>query len=500
MVDEKRVTTRPSEPEDAVRLEFMDPQGQRVWALYANDGSGSQPSASGFSVSLADLPGILRRQKRLLMLCVLAMSAIGGAYMLLATQIFGAGAEVLVERRDSALGEFSRVTTANNAFLATQAEVVHSQAIVEPALKLLPFTLTDDPEADPVRFALETLSVTPVHGTDVLAIHYRGEDADKGVALIGAMLDQYRGFVRGVEASGHGEGLTLLRDREEKLRTELAELEQQYRDSVSRSGALGAERGAGEVDHDVLSVHAQRAVDAENRRRDLETELSALKRALANDAFFAPGPLADPHLVGMLSTANSELALLRVSSGAGHPDALDAQRRIRVLKQQIVQQIESALARARADERRLKGVYAAGRDASRSLDVERSSQETLQADIARLSAAHDAALEALAEKEMTVGALERSGVQVRVIKAPRASSERLWPRAELVMLPCIVLGLLGGSVLAIAVDRARPLPKQQMAQPRAQRTAPPPFSTGASLGRALVTREEKDEPKLIEES
>jgi uncharacterized protein involved in exopolysaccharide biosynthesis len=273
-----------------------------------------------------------------------------------------------------------------------------------------------------------------------------------------------------------------------KLNGEIEELEAQYRESVQRTGGIAGERNSGEVDQEVLSVHARRAVDAENRRRDLESEVAALRSAGGSGGWVASPELADPHLVELHSNATSELALLRATHGPNHPDTLDAKRKISILEKQIAEQLDRSLTRARADEQRLKTVYQREREASSLLEVERTRQEELQSELAVLSNARAAAQQALSEKELTIGALDRSGVQVRVIRRPEADPEAVWPRLELVMVPCVLLGGLGGALLALLRDRWRSPARVSHAPRRPD---------GAPEDAAVVSRQEKPPPARI---
>ena len=473
-MSDERLPQRSSGSGDGVRLEFTDPNGERVWALYSQQEEAPAAVESAFSLYLQDIPSILQRQKWVIAITTAVVMALGVIYLFTATKIYGAGTEVLVERRDSALGEFARVTVANNAFLATQAEIIHSQTIVEPALATLPFDLSDDPEADPVRIALASLSVSPVHGTDVLAIHYRGVDAEKGVWLLDAVLDQYRAFLSSIEFEGHSGALDLLREREHALGQQVAELEEEYKESVRRSGSLDASGSLHEVDQEMLELHAKRAVEAANLRRDLETEYQAFGSALGRGEWSIPNSVADAHLLDLLNSANSELALLLVTHGPNHPDIRGSRRKVEILQKQLSEQMASAIQRARLDERRLGTAYQQKRHASGSRDVERRNQERLRTEIARLADLHMSAVTVLADKELTVGALGRSGVQVRVLKSARIASDQLWPRPGMVLLPCLVIGVLGGGMLGLARDREGPMAALGWGPTQADSHAEPP--------------------------
>lgn len=408
------------EPLRHVPVQLTDSEGRQVWVVQSSVGSSTDPDP-GFSIFIAQLPDMMLRHWLLMTLAMAVAGGLGVAYLLYAQPVYGVGAEILVERRASALDEFSRMK-GGNEFLATQAEILHSPTMIEPALEGVADALFSDPEVDPLSEALKLLSVTPVRGTDVLAINFRAPEQEAGAKFVAALLQGYGDFLYNIEFAAHNEALELLVAREAELRIALVEL----------------------------------------KARHKESQLAALEHALATGSSAVPEGTVDELLLEQLQEAKARRSALKSTLASRHPDrrAVESEialltRRVRSLIRAEIGRLKLALATYRAEQSRLEPGLD-GEPVARSVsEIERASPEDLLAEIAQTSEIHDRTVRMLAEKQLAVGALDHAGVIVRVLSAPSAAAEKIWPRSSLVMLPCVLIGLIGGIGLALVSERRR---------------------------------------------
>jgi hypothetical protein len=103
----------------------------------------------------------------------------------------------------------------------------------------------------------------------------------------------------------------------------------------------------------------------------------------------------------------------------------------------------------------MAALYAREVEKGKSLDVHRVKEEQILAEIRSLQMVHDTALAKLKEVELETEARAEggAGVVIRVLEGPAADEDAMWPRPELVLLPCALVGLMGGLGLAVVLDR-----------------------------------------------
>jgi uncharacterized protein involved in exopolysaccharide biosynthesis len=134
-------------------------------------------------------------------------------------------------------------------------------------------------------------------------------------------------------------------------------------------------------------------------------------------------------------------------------------QQIVTLKRQLSESSAAAVQRelqaAIGTEQRMSALYDREVEKGKALDVHRVKEEQLLTEIRSLTTVHDAAMAKLKEVELESEARAEggAGVVVRVLEAAAADDEVMWPRAELVLLPCALVGLMGGLGLAVVLDR-----------------------------------------------
>ena len=456
------------EPE--VRLELTNAGVRQVWALYSQerDSAAAAPmpvvEEDPLSIFLRDLPGIAWRSRGWVLGSLALVVALGILYLMFATPIYNVGAQLLVERRASPLDMADRLRGGSN-FLATQAEIVHSPTILGSALNAVPELVTPPPDLepgatfDPVTKALRALSATPIVGTDVLSISYRTSSPALGVRLLESMISTYRDYIVALEQSPHSEALALLVRREQELREQLVALEARYQTLRRGSESLGEGEAALSVQKSILERQAQMLIEARSRRIETENRLAAQRSSYSPGGGHTGVSGNDSALEQELWRAESHLAQLMQNYNDIHPEVQTVKQQIATLKRQLAETSTAALERevqaAIGTEQRMAALYGREVEKGKSLDVHRVKEEQMLAGIRSLSVVHDTALAKLKEVELETEARAEggAGVVVRVLEGPVADEEAMWPRPELVLLPCAIVGLMGGLGLAVVLDR-----------------------------------------------
>jgi uncharacterized protein involved in exopolysaccharide biosynthesis len=457
-----------------VRLELTNAGVRQVWALYSQEHQNETVDSpretlgedDALSIFLRDLPGIAWRGRWYLAGCLALTLLLGTVYLMGATSIYNVSAQILVEQRASVFDSDSRVRGGGN-FLATQAEIIHSPPIVRralngiPALSEPPEGFVDDPNAppfDPSRKILKSLVATPIVGTDVLAISYRSSRPGLGVEFVESLIATYRDYVVDLEQGPHRDALALLSRKEEELSLQLAELENEYQELRAGSESMGEGENALQVQKSVLERQAQMLVEARSRRVDLENQLNAMKWSQSNGS---SGVGSNSPIQQELWRAEVRFAELTQQYSEKHPEVRAVKHQMETLRKQLrsssTAALESRLRAARGTEKRLSALYNGELEKAKTLDSHHLEEEEIRAAISSLEGVHQAALSKLKDMELVVEARQEggAGILIRVLEAPVSGYDPIWPRPELVLLPCALVGIMGGLALAVVTDRFR---------------------------------------------
>ena len=231
------------------------------------------------------LPAAVRRRKWTLVGCIGLALTLGAGYLLYCQPLYRVGARVLV-RQQPLTADSEPVK--DRDFLATQAEIVHSPAVISRAIERHGL-ISPDPEVD-LRVAIyNALNVSPLLGTDVLSIAYSGPDAAEAIRTVEAVIGSYREYVREIARASHRETLNLLTRREQDLRSDLAEAEAEYRKLRESIPVMGQGREAATVQRAMLIKLGETLTVARSRRLTLEQQLAAVQEQQAGQQ---PVPLA----------------------------------------------------------------------------------------------------------------------------------------------------------------------------------------------------------------
>jgi len=419
---------------------------------------------------------------------------LGVLHYLLVTPTYVVSARVLIQERGRPLTP-QEGNPLDQSFLPTHAEILSSPTVISRAVPHIPSAEVDSPDESPIDKVLERLEVRPLAGTNVISITYTDEDPQWAIDGLSQIIDSYRDYLSEREQSGHQETIVLLDKRAEKLRHEIADLQQEYQEIRSNSPLLGNDIDAASVQRNKLMRVGEELVRTQTQRIALENQLESLLAMQADPAkkaihlvakpaipnqfdnqrkivellsrLNAEGLLASAHLQTDLETllaSEVEFSELRKSYGDKHPSVLGVAERIETLENRLnevaasapdlVRQETSSLKRREAQ---LSSLYQKEFAEAKKVDEFLVKQEQKLDEIELVKTAHDTIVVQLNELRVADQAVSegRSSVLVSVLDGPILTDELLWPQPKPLFGICVLAGLASGFCLVFASEKLR---------------------------------------------
>ena len=448
---------------------------------------------------LLDLQAIWRQKVFVASFVVLALAA-GGVYVGVTPPTYEVQRRLVVLEDNPALDP-PRQGLVDREFLATQAELIRSPVILRRVLDRVPVKVPSSYSKGDVAYVLESLSVSPVLGTDILKIGFRSTSAEQAKALTAALVEEYQRHVLQIDQGRHGEELALLASQEESLRQQLEELQDAYIEFRRESPLVGQGREMLAVQTNQLDHVGQRLSEARNHRIQLENQLQMYALAKAREktdpelvnisadgaATFASLPIQDAAAGDSLIPGSAATNVLRDASPAGaedlavvqtqlwqartrekdlsqrlgprHPDLIAAREQIRYWEKVLDERatvvaagLKHALEAAKTTEIGLKELYDDERKQVKNLDDFLVTESAHLAKIARVEAVYAATITRQKEHQLTGEALRqgRSSVTIKALDGAQVNEELVWPQPKSFLALCGLLGLIA-SVAVIAL-------------------------------------------------
>jgi succinoglycan biosynthesis transport protein ExoP len=433
------------------------------------------------SILLRELPGLVRRQRNSVVGALTATLGMGLLYLLFAEPVYNVGARLLVQHRDLPLQEQDR-TIRGGTFLATQAEIINSPAVIRSALASVPpssdYDGTDD---ERLQIVLASFGVTPVDRTNVLTLSHWSPVPEEAARILDATIESYRNFVRKT-GRAESDALEILTRKEKELRKELSVAEDRYRAFRAESGLVGKDAQAFDAPQVMLARLGEQLIEARTNRVGLEARLEAAKsRSPATRSNGTPEKPTDgaarpsPNAMGAgldadVSKIEGELwqAKMRVSGllqnyGDAHPRVREARQEVTMWEGRLAgsmnaerSQLERELRAARKAEWHLKALYDGELSNSKTLDSQQREEQQLADEVHRIRELHQSMLGELRDWELSLEAVTQieGGIDVRILEEPGLRVEKVWPSPALVLGPVGFVGLAGGLLLAVIRDRS----------------------------------------------
>lgn len=447
-------SNNPDEPEGQpeVRLELTRAGVQQVLSLYSQEQESSR-SEFEFSIGLQDLQDAFRERRKLVAIGLAAGIVFGCLVLLMSTPLYPVTAQVVLEHHEvlsSSIG--LEAGSGGSAFIATQAEVMHSPSVIAVAVASIPRASHLDIEDDAVADAVESVQASPVTGTRIVALGYLGPDADHGVRLLDAIVEAYRGILRSNEQQSQNQRLLAKQAEIELLKSEANLVEGKIEALRTEYRMLGTAAEAAEAQSALLADHTAQLSEIRNQRIALENRLATGGEQLA---------ILDPAtrlLQEQLWQAEADLARVQLTLRSRHPAVERAQQEVTVLRQQLRANSHAtpdALRRdievARGLEAQLGLVYELERERMAEIERYRRDEDGLLVELERIRSMSDSRRSELLDQRLVarLAASGEVGITARLIEVPRLPEEATWPKPKLVLIFSSAIGLIVGFGMAI---------------------------------------------------
>lgn len=435
-----------------VRLELTRAGVQQVLSLYSQEQETNR-SAYEFTLSFEDIQAAIRERRRTLAIGLAAGLVSSLLVLLLSTPLYPVTAQVVLERQEvsnDAIG--GSMVNAGSAFIATQAEVMQSQSVVEAAVAAIPRAQHLDADDDAASDALAAVTATPVTGTQVVVLGYLGPDAGHGVRLLESIVEAYRGVLRKNEEASQGQKLRAKQAEIEVLETEARAVEAQIAAVRVEHRLLGTADDAANAQTEIMRDHTDQLAAIRNERITLENRLATGGEQLA---------ILDPatrSLQEQLWQAEAELSRVEMTLRPRHPAVEAARQEVQVLSKQLrlsSKATPDALRRdieaARGLEEQLATGFELERQRMAEIERYRRDEEVLLVELDRVRDMVDERRSELLDQRLLARLAESGqvGVTARLIEAPILPEGAVWPKPALILAGGVMLGLSGGFVMAL---------------------------------------------------
>jgi uncharacterized protein involved in exopolysaccharide biosynthesis len=403
-----------------------------------------------FDITLRDLLDVLKNRRLYLVIGLVAGVELAMLMLVLTTPLFAVSAQLVITQQ--APGQLIDTDSGSSAFIATQAEVLHSPTVVREAVASLPRPSYLDPESDAVASALEAVNASAITGTRVIALAYLGADPNYGADLLNSMVDVYLAQVRDSTQTDQANLLDTQDAELDQLLNEIAEAEALIKELRQKNAIIGTADEAASAQAMLVAEQVQALTVARSKRIELESRF-----ATGGGGIVEQDPLRRS-LREELRQAESELAIARETLTYEHPAVVAAERNVQVLQAQLKSSVGASQysLRQQIDEAtRLEKELALIEEKSRKrlevVESHRREENKLLIALARMQSQADQWRRQLFDQRL-IASLARKGdvgIGARLIEKPVVPKEPVWPKDKLVLVAGGIFGLVIAVVLAL---------------------------------------------------
>lgn len=432
-----------------VRLELTQAGVRQVMSLYAEEQAG-RGQYGGMTFGVDELFAALRKHWRTVVMCFLGGFILSIAVLTFTSPLYTVTAQVVLERQDPSETRAAQVNT-SSAFIATQAEVMQSRAVLTEAVELTQLA-HPNPEQDEVDAAQESIQASAVSGTQVVALSYLGLDPIYGMELLDATVTAYRNRLQKEETQNQDQRLSAKQAEYEALLADIETLEQQL-DNLRRTNfSGGSAEDAVAAQLQIIRDQTQRLGTVRQNRIALETQLLAGSVSMLNDNSVTRS------LQDRLIQAETELSRTRQTLRSGHPTVEAAQREVDLLRNQLTRTeratpalISKEIDAAKGLEAQLGVVLSEERATLAQSDRLRREEQLVTDELSQTQELIDERRRALLDQRLLKRLADAGefGVTARVIAEPVEPQAPTWPNPLLVLIICCGLGTLVGVCWAV---------------------------------------------------
>lgn len=358
--------------------------------------------------------------------------------------------------------------------LGTQASMVRSDGVARQVVRRL--DLKSDPrlsaawqkqtegqgdaEAWIAQRLLKTLDVRPnAEDSNVLDLRYTGTDAAQAAAIVNAFADAYLATAQGLRSDPARVSVQFFTEQAKTLRAQLEAAQASLSLYQRERGIVGGDERL-DVETTALNELSARQIEARTRRAE-STARSQQAQGRAGDS---PDVLVSPVVQQLLSNqavAQAKLKVAQATLGGRHPQLLAIEGEVAQLRAEVDREVGRAAASLRMSasindqrEAAITGSLEAQRRRVLQIKTARDGMEVLERDVESARKAYEQVQLRLVQTSQEGSSPSAQASILTVGVAPAESSR---PGLKLLLPLGLALGGVLGLLVALGLDRRRPL-------------------------------------------
>ena len=422
------------------------------------------PSPAADEIRVWDVVQALRRRWVLVVAIIVASVTVAMVYNTVATPLYEARARIIIEPSSAEVVTFRPVGTEDQRteeYFQTQVQVLRSRALAEKTLEKVGAPLSDTPpQGDAVADFMRSLDVTAVPGSRLVDVTALAKDPELSARAANAHAEAY--LERNLETIARPS-----REASQWLTERLAELRKQVDSSQSALQQYREDRNA-------IPLEDRQNIDVQKLGQLSEAVTRSRTERIAKQALFDqlrsmqagnqpldsfPAILANSfiqQLKSELARLQRERAQLGEQLGDLHPDMVkvdteiaEAERRLRVEIDSVLESTRNDFSTAQANERGLLAALAAQQQSVIASNRSAIGYGALQRDAASTQQIFEGVLQRFKEADLSA---ELQSNNVRILDAAVAPRRPVWPRTYLNATIALFGGLFAAIALALGME------------------------------------------------
>ncbi|TCS71926.1 capsular exopolysaccharide synthesis family protein [Sulfuritortus calidifontis] len=310
------------------------------------------------------------------------------------------------------------------------------------------------------KFASQ-VSIEPVRLSQLVKISVENEDKELAARAANTMARVYIENDLETRFQMTNQASAWLQERLGALRESLTASERALQEYRDRTGMVVAEQAAQSGAGIQIAGAMQRLIDARVRRAEAESAYNQIRNADRNtDLSALPAVLRNPIVAEAKrqeSDAERKLSELSQRYGREHPKIVQAEAELQAARENVQRRVDTVVASvtreyeaAKATERTLEGIVSQARGAVQSVNRKEFQLSALEREVEANRQMYDMFMKRAKETHVA-GDLQTA--VARVVDPAVVSNTPVKPKKQLIVLVAGMLGLLGGALTSLVLDR-----------------------------------------------
>ena len=394
-----------------------------------------------------------------------------------ATPVYKATTEVLIEKVEPS--NLSMMYPYNfsydPSFYETQYQLIKSASVAQKVVEMLDLQKTYasyfpdrrdsfsdlDEEVKRTRLAnmiSGNISVSPIKDSKIVTISYMSENPEFAALVANSVAKAYISEILDMKMSSTRYALEWMSKKAEEEKSKLEKSERALQDYM-RANDIVTLQDKIAITPEKLSEFNTQLIQAETRRKELESLYRTIKKTPIADAETIPAISSDPTVASLRSeilNAEQNIEELAKKFGQKHPTMIRAREDLKTLKEKreqqirrVIQSIKNEYELAKSKEEGLRSALSSSKNEALSLNEKFIQYGVLSREVETNRQLYDALIKRIKEQSVTE---EIQTVNVWVVEKAQIPKSPVRPKKSLNILLGIIVGLFGGVGLTFFFD------------------------------------------------